>query len=39
MDDGALLGFSVSRVTDKKVQLNTDLLKQGHEYVYTKELL
>ncbi len=30
------LGFSVSKVTDKKVQLNTDLLKPRHEYLYKK---
>ncbi len=30
------LGFSVSKVTDKKAQLNTDLLKQRHEYLYKK---
>jgi hypothetical protein len=30
------LGFSVSRVTDKKVHLNTDLLKPRHEYLYRK---
>jgi hypothetical protein len=30
------LGFSVSRVTHKKVQLNTDLLKHRGRYLYTK---
>jgi hypothetical protein len=30
------LGFSVSNVTDKTVQLNTDLLKPRHEYLYKK---
>ncbi len=31
----AQLGFSVSRVADKKVQLNTDLLKHRDGYLYT----
>ncbi len=30
------LGFYMSRVTDKKVQLNTDLLKTRQEYLYRK---
>jgi hypothetical protein len=36
--DSFPLGFSVSNVTDKKVQLNTGLLKQRHEFLFTNWL-
>jgi hypothetical protein len=29
------LGFSMSKVTDKKVQSNTDLFSDTQEYLYT----
>ncbi len=32
------LGFSVSKVTEKKVQLNTDLSKLRQRYLYRKLL-